>query len=109
MKKKEIQLVFDDNLSFRFELTLLMGAHTQCTSTASADFCTSASATISPSDAPNIKLMPAADGSSGNSIRSQNTTATFGITQQMANTSKTDRTVSALEEKLLVHLKVIKC
>lgn len=85
-------------------LTLLTGAHTQCTKTANADFWTSASATISPSDAPNMKLMPAADGSSGNSIRSQKTTGTLGITQQIANTSKADRTVSALEEILKNHL-----
>lgn len=83
---------------------MFIGAHTQCTSTANADFCTSASATISPSDAPNMKFIPAADGSSGNSIRSQNTTGTFGMTQHMANTSKADRTVSALEEILKSHL-----
>lgn len=80
--------------------TLLIGAHTQCTRTAKADFCTSASELISPSDAPKMKFMPAADGSSGSSMRSQNTTGTLGITQQMANTSNADRTVSALKSKL---------
>lgn len=44
-----------------------------------------------------MKFIPAADGSSGSSIRSQNTTGTLGITQQMANTSSADRTVSALK------------
>lgn len=82
-----------------------IGAQTQCTKTASADFCTSASATISPSAAPKIILMPAADASSGNSIRSQNTACTRGITQQIANTSKAERTVSALEEKLFFYEK----
>lgn len=51
-----------------------------------------------------MKFIPAADGSSGSSIRSQNTTGTFGITQQMASTSKADLTVSALEEILNSHL-----
>lgn len=39
--------------------TLLIGAQTQLTITRSAAFCTSASATISPSAAPKIILIPA--------------------------------------------------
>lgn len=101
-KKPEWKRKNDLDLVSTIEVTrtLHIGAHTQWTRTVNADFCTSASATISPSAAPKIMLTPA-DASSGNSMRSQKTACTRGITQQMASTSNADRTVSALEEKLL--------
>lgn len=83
---------------------MFIGAHKQSTSTVNADFCTLASATILPSDASNRKSIPVADVSRGNSICSQNTTGTSGIAQHIANTSKADRTISALEEILKTHL-----
>lgn len=77
--------------------TLLIGAHTKLIKALSAALCTSASARISHSAAANKRLIAIVIDISGISILSHSNSITLGTTEQIAITSRHDRTVSALE------------
>lgn len=79
------------------DLTLLMGAQTKLMRALNAALCTSASTIISHSAAAKSRLIAMVIAISGISTLSHNNNITLGTTEQIAMTSKQERTVSALD------------